>query len=158
VYFKMIEEQDGTEPDWDSPLQLTLTPALLIQALMRSASAVHTGWSSCIDDKLVVSGLVCMDDAAGNYVRLAEQEFYEDEEPEVVWHDWTLEIRIGNVLTTGHWQVPVTSSPMEWEWHSGEAEKAFDRACLLIGRRVRRGLVVEEPVPSEQPPPRASRH
>jgi hypothetical protein len=157
-YRQMIQEQDTTEPDWDSPLQLKLTPASLIHALMATASAVHTGWSSCIDEKLVVSSLMSMDEAAGNYVRLAEQEFYEDEDPEVVWHDWTLEILIGNVLTTGHWQVPATSSPMDWEWNSGEAEKAFERACLLVGRRARRGLVVEDLATSEQPPPRSSRH
>lgn len=154
----MIEKQDTEEPDWDSSLQVKLTPALLIHALMATASAVHTGWSSCIDEKLVVSGAVSIDEVAGNYVRLAEQEFYEDEDPEVVWHDWTLEIRLGTVLTTGHWQVPVTASPMEWEWHGAEAEKAFDRACLLLGRRVRKGLIVEEPAPSEQLPPRSSRH
>ena len=158
TYLQMNQEQDATEPDWDSPLQIKLTPSLLIHALMATASAVHTGWSSCIDEKLVVSGVVSMDDEAGNYVRLAEQEFYEDEDPDVIWHDWTLEIRIGKVLTTGHWQVPVTGSPMDWEWQAAEAEKAFDRACLLLGRRVRKGLVVDEPAPSELPPPRSSRH
>jgi len=154
----MIEEQGAGEPDWDSPLQIKLTPALLIHSLMATASAVHTGWSSCIDEKLVVSGAISIDEAAGNYVRLAEQEFFEDEDPDVVWHDWTLEIRLGNVLTTGHWQVPLTTSPMEWTWNASEAEKAFDRACLLLGRRVRMEPVVEEPAPSEQPPPRSSRH
>lgn len=154
----MMEEQDVSEPDWQSPLTLTLTPALLIHALMATASTVHTGWSSCIDDHLVVSDLVSMDDSAGNYARLAEQEFYEDADPEAVWHDWTLEIRIGAVLTAGHWQIPSSSSPMEWEWNAREAEEAFGRACLLIGRRVRRALAVDEPAPSEQPPPRSSRH
>ena len=96
-----MPEQDATEPDWDSPLTLTLTPALLIHSLMKTATAVHTGWSTCIDDQLVVANLVSMDDAAGNYVRLAEQEFFEDEDPETVWHDWTLEIRVGQILTTG---------------------------------------------------------
>ena len=153
----MIEEQDRNEPDWESRLHLELTPALLIHALMGTASAVHTGWSSCIDENLVVSSVVSMDDGAGNYVRLAEQEFYE-EDPEVVWHDWTLEIRVGSVLTTGHWQVPVSAPPMEWEWQAKESERAFERACLLVGRRVRRGLLVEEPAPSEQLPPRSSRH
>lgn len=154
----MIEEQDKNEPDMGNPLQLELTPALLIHSLMATASAVHTGWSTCIDEKLVVTSAVSMDDSAGNYIRLAEQEFYEDEDPDVVWHDWTLEVRIGNVLTTGHWQVPVSASPMEWEWYAREAEKAFDKACVLVGRRVRRGLVVDEPAPSEQLPPRSSRH
>lgn len=154
----MMPEQDATEPDWDSPLSLTLTPALLIHSLMKTATAVHTGWSSCIDDQLVVANLVSMDDAAGNYVRLAEQEFYEDEDPETVWHDWTLEVRVGQILTTGHWQVLVTAPPIDWDWNAREAERAFERACVLIGRRARRGLAVDEPMPSEQPPPRSSRH
>ncbi len=154
----MTEEKDLSEPDWDSPLTLRLTPSLLIHALMSTASAVHTGYSSCVDDKLVVNSVVSMDDTVGNYVRLVEQEFYEDEDPETVWHDWTLEISIGDVLTTGHWQVPNNSSPMEWEWNAGQAEKAFGRACVLLGRRVRQGLVVDDPVPMEKPPPRFSRH
>jgi hypothetical protein len=154
----MIEEQDSADPDWDSPLQIKLTPRLLIHAIMGTASAVHTGWASCIDDKLLMADLVSMDDAAGHYVRLAEQEFYEDEDPETVWHDWTVEIRIGNVITAGHWQILATAPPMEWEWNVREAEKAFSVACVLIGRRVRRGLAVEEPAAAEQTPPRSRRH
>ena len=154
----MIEAQDATEPDWDSPLTLRLTPALLIHSLMTTASAVHTGYASCVEDKLVVNNLLTMDDTVGNYVRLVEQEFYEDEDPETVWHDWTLEISVGKVLTTGHWQIPVNAPPMEWEWNAKEAEKAFARACVLLGRRVRGGLVVEDPVPMEQPPTRTRRH
>jgi hypothetical protein len=154
----MIKEKDAPEPDWDSQLTLRLTPTMLIHALMPTASAVHTGHSSCVDDTLVVNNLVSMDDTEGNYVRLAEQEFYEDEDPETVWHDWTLEIRIGEVLTTGHWQFPSNAPPMEWAWNAREAEEAFGRACVLIGRRVRRGLAVEDPAPMEQPPPRSSRH
>jgi hypothetical protein len=110
------------------------------------------------DDKLVANDMVSMDGAVGNYVRLVEQDFYEDEDPETVWHDWTLEISIGKILTTGHWQIPSNASPMEWEWTAREADKAFGRACILIGRRVRQGLVVDEPVPIEQPHPRMSRH
>ena len=154
----MIEEQNVTEPDWDSQLTIRLTPAMLIHALMATASAVHTGHSSCVDDDLVVNNLVSMDDTEGNYVRLAEQEFYEDEDPETVWHDWTLEMRIGKVLITGHWQIPRNAPPVEWAWNAREAEKAFSRACVFIGRRVHRGLVVDEPAPMEQPPPRSSRH
>jgi len=153
----MIEEQDQTEPDWNNPLPLSLTPALLIHSLMMTASAVHTGWSSCIDEQLVVSSVVSLDDTVGNYVRLVEQEFYEDEDPDAAWHDWTLELRIANILISGHWQVPVTASPMEWAWYAGEAEQAFERASLLVGRRVRKGLVVDDPTP-EQLPPRSSRH
>lgn len=153
----MTQDTDAPEPDWESPLQLALTPALLIHALMTTASAVHTGWSSCIDDKLVVADVLAMDDA-GSYVRLVEQEFYEDEDPETVWHDWTLEIRVGKVLTTGHWQIPTNAPPMEWDFNGREAQLAFEKACVLIGRRVRRGVSVEEPPRGKQPPPRTSRH
>lgn len=145
----MSQDQAGVEPDWDGPLQLTLTPALIIHALMATATATHTGWESCIDEGLVLSNLVAMDDGSGHYVRLAEQEFIEDADPETVWHDWTLEVRIAGVLTTGHWQVPVGGPPWEWQWHAREAEQAFERACVLIGRRVGRGLVVVEPQPSD---------
>jgi len=154
----MLQEQEVTEPDWDSPLTLKLTPALLMHSLMTTATAVHTGYASCVDDKLVVNDLISMDGSVGNYVRLVEQDFYEEEDPETVWHDWTLEISIGKILTTGHWQISANASPMEWEWTAREAEKAFGRACVLIGRRVRQGLVVDEPVPVEQPYPRMSRH
>jgi hypothetical protein len=153
----MTLDRDTGEPDWDTPLSLTLTPGLLIHALMSTASAVHTGWSSCIDDTLVLTNQVAMDDQAGHYVRLVEQEFVEDEQPDMVWHDWTLEVRIGSVLTTGHWQFPATSHPSEWDWNAREAERAFERACVLIGRRVRRGIQVEEPILDDDTP-RARRH
>jgi hypothetical protein len=153
----MTKDDDAGEPDWETPLTLTTTPALLIHALMGTASAVHTGWSSCVDDTLVQSDLVAMDDRAGNYVRLVEQEFVEDGKPDLVWHDWTLEVRVGAVLTTGHWQFEVTAHPSDWDWNAREARRAFERACVLLGRRVRPALAVEDPVPTE-PVPRASRH
>lgn len=153
----MTPDTDIAEPDWDTPLTLSITPALLIHALMGTASAVHTGWSSCIDETLVVSDLVAMDDRAGNAIRLVEQEFVENEQAETLWHDWTLEVRIGALLTTGHWQFSSTASPAEWEWYAREAAQAFERACTLIGRRVRQSMTVEEPTPSA-PVPRASRH
>ncbi len=152
----MNQEQDA-EPDWETPLSLVLTPTLLIHALMNTASTVHTGWSSCIDDTLVQSDVVAMDDSAGNYARLAEQEFVEEEKPEVVWHDWTLEVRIGTILITGHWQFEISAHPSEWEWNAREARTAFERACVLFGRRVRQTLAVDDPAPAE-PVPRASRH
>lgn len=154
---KSSESEVAEDPDWETPLSISTTPALLIHALMGSATAVHTGWSSCVDDSLVLSNLIAMDDRAGNYVRLAEQEFVEDGKPESVWHDWTLELRIGAVLTTGHWQLEVSAHPSDWEWSAREARRAFERACVLIGRRVRPALAVEDPVAAE-PVPRTSRH
>lgn len=153
----MTNEADAGEPDWETPLSLTTTPALLIHALMGTASAVHTGWASCVDETLVMSNLVAMDDGAGNYVRLVEQEFVEEGNPEQAWHDWTLEVRIGAVLTTGHWQLEANARPSDWDWYAREARRTFDRACVLIGRRVREILAVEEPERTE-PIPRASRH
>jgi hypothetical protein len=153
----MTKDEVGSEPDWETPLNLTLTPSLLIHSLMSTATAVHTGWSTCLDESLVLANLVAMDDRVGNYVRLAEQEFVEDDKPEPVWHDWTLEVRIGQVLTTGHWQIEVNAHPSEWEWNAREAQRAFERACVLIGRRVRPALAVEEPAPAE-PVPKTSRH
>lgn len=153
----MSNEVDAGEPDWETPLSITTTPALLIHALLGTASAVHTGWASCVDESLVLSNVVAMDDAVGNYVRLVEQEFVEDGKPDQVWHDWALEVRIGTVLITGHWQFEVAAHPSDWDWNGREARRAFERACVLIGRRVRRTLAVEDPMPAEAVP-RASRH
>jgi hypothetical protein len=153
----MSNETDAGEPDWETPLSLTTTPALLIHALMGTASAVHTGWASCVDETLVLSNILAMDDSVGNYIRLVEQEFVEDGKPDQVWHDWTLEVRIGSVLTTGHWQLEASAHPSDWDWNAREARRAFERACVLIGRRVRETLAVEEPERTE-PVPRASRH
>jgi len=153
----MTNDEDAGEPDWETPLSLSTTPALLIHALMGSASAVHTGWASCVDETLALSNILAMDDSAGNYVRLVEQEFMEDGKPDQVWHDWTLEVRIGSVLTTGHWQLEASAHPSDWDWNAREARRAFERACVLIGRRVRETLAVEEPERAD-PIPRASRH
>lgn len=153
----MTNEAEGGEPDWETPLSLTMTPALLIHALMGTASAVHTGWSSCVDESLALANVLAMDDSAGNYVRLVEQEFVEDGKADQVWHDWTLEVRIGAVLTTGHWQLEASAHPSDWDWSAREARRAFERGCVLIGRRVRETLAVEEPERAD-PIPRASRH
>ncbi|MEY6432811.1 hypothetical protein ABC977_10370 [Thioalkalicoccus limnaeus] len=153
----MNHDSTPPEPDWDGPLQLTLTPALLFHSLMATATAVHTGWESCIDETLVLANQLALDDAAGHYVRLVEQEYFEEADQENLWHDWTLEIRLGGVLITGHWQSPVGGPPWEWEWQAREAEQAFERACVLVGRRVSRGLVVVEPQ-SANGPARSTRH
>lgn len=148
---------EQTDPDWDMPLTIKLTPELIVHAVMQNAAAVHTGWETCIDDDLVLSQLVVMDDAGSNALRLVEQEFTDEQEEDLVWHDWAVEVRIGKVITTGHFSVRTNAAPLDWEWHAREAERAFERACVLLGRRARHGLVVEEPIPRELPP-RASRH
>jgi hypothetical protein len=145
------------DPDWDIPLTLKLTPELIVHALMQSASAVHTGWESCVDEEAAMNALVAMDDRGANSVRLVEQEFADETDAEAGWHDWAVEVRIGKIITTGHWQLRTNAAPLDWEWHADEAEKAFERACVLIGRRVRRGLVIEEPMPRDLPP-RSARH
>ena len=142
---KPIDETN--EPDWATQIEVNLTPTGLIHSLFATANSVHTGWSSCVDRSLVVSDLSTLDEATGNYCRLVEHEFVEEGDEDDLWHDWTVELRLGEVLVTGHWQIPANSSPMEWEWCGREAETAFDKACVLFGKRVRRGIGVEEPDP-----------
>lgn len=148
----MKATDETTEPDWDTQLDLRLSAGGLIHALFATASSVHTGWSSCVDRTLVTSDISTLDEKTGNYCRLAEQEFVEDDSEEDLWHDWTVELRLGEVIVTGHWQIPANSSPMEWEWCAQEAEAAFDKACALFGKRIRRGIGVEEPDPQAVAP------
>lgn len=148
---------DVSEPDWDSPLQINLTPELLAKTLMDTATAVHTAWETCVQEDAVLNQIVAVDDSGRNSVRLVEQEFSDDEDADVIWHDWTLEVCVGRVMTIGHWHLRHDSPPVDWEWHARKAERAFQQACVLLGRRARRGLWVEEAVPRELPP-RAHRH
>jgi hypothetical protein len=150
----MHEDQ---EPDWDSPLHLTLTPAMLIHSLFAMAQQVHTGEASCVNPELVVNELQALDERSGNRVRLVEQEYVEETGDETVWHDWAVEIRIGTVWVTGHWQQPVSVSPVEWEWCGQQAEQAFRQACVLVGKQVRPGLVVLDES-SAMPPSPSIRH
>ncbi|MCU0765829.1 MAG: hypothetical protein MUE39_00445 [Gammaproteobacteria bacterium] len=152
-----MTEQDSHDPDWGTALTLTLTPNGISQALFWSASAVHTGWSSCIDKTMVTADLYAVDGEKGNYCRLAEQEFAEEDNEDVLWHDWVVEVRIGSVYVTGHWQTQVNAPLSEWDWCQREAELAFERACVLFGKRTRRGIVVEEGS-EEAPPPKRTAH
>ena len=141
----------GNDPELNHTLTLTVTPAGLVKALFVTASSVHTGWSSCVESNAVASDLLATDERSGNYVRLVEQEFFEDEDPDVLWHDWAVEIRIGDVFVTGHWQFQAAASPLDWEWCAREAESAFDKATILVGKRARRVMAIEED-PETQPP------
>jgi hypothetical protein len=149
----MSQTTTTVEPDWDTPLVLALTPASISHALFASADAVHTGWDSCIDRTLVVEDITAVEERSGNHCRLVKQEYLEDDAPDVTWHDWTVEIKLGDTYIVGHWRLQDTLGPAAWEWYALEAENAFSHACVLIGKRARRGLVIEE-APDAVPPPR----
>jgi len=148
----MTEMNSTSEPDWDTPVTFTLTPTAVIHTIYATADTVHTGWESCVDRSLAVAESTVLDEDSDNHCRLAEQEYVEDEMPDITWHDWTVELKIAEVYITGHWRAQVAGSPSDWEWCTGEAENAFSNACLLLGRKVRRGLMVEEPSGPQRAP------
>lgn len=137
------------EPDWDALINFDLSPASIIHAVFNTATAVHTGWQSCIEQELVVWEQATVDENSDNHCRFVEQEYTDEETPDLIWHDWTVELKIGEIHITGHWRAH-TNSAADWDWSAAEAEKAFACACVLLGKRVRRGLVVEESASSVQ--------
>ena len=141
------------DPDWDSPLSLNVTPAGLAGALFSSAEEVHTAWQSCVDAGLVVAESVAHDAHTANYCRLVEQE-YEEEGSDGIWHDWCVELRIGEIYISGHWRLPTDARGSDWSWCNEEAQRAFTAGCVLFGRRVGRTVYVEEPLESGPPPTR----
>lgn len=157
----MAERDDdyeaGDEPGWDVPMRFTLTPDLLMKTLFATAESVHTGWQTCVEGRLVVADNTVMDEGTGNHCRLAEQEYADEEQPDDYWHDWTVELRIGEVMVIAHWRALAPGSPADWSWCANEAESAFTQACMLIGRRARRGIMVEES-PSSTPRASKTRH
>jgi hypothetical protein len=148
----MNEVNKPDEPDWDAPLIFTLTPGAIIDALFASAETVHTGWDSCVDPALVIEDKTVLDEQSENYCRLIKQAYVEDHEPDVTWNDWTVEIKMGDTYITAHWRAQEEWSPSDWNWCGSEAENAFSRACLLVGKRVRWGLIVEESSRAPRPP------
>jgi hypothetical protein len=149
----MTQTDGNVEPDWETAISLKLTPAAIIHALYTSADSVHTGWESCIEHSLIVSEITALDEQGENHCRLVEQEYVEDEHPDVTWHDWTVELKVASVYVSAHWRAQTSTSPSDWDWCSAEAERAFSGACVLVGKRVRRGLLLEE----RKDPPRATR-
>ena len=139
----MNEPETAMDPDWDTPLHITLTPDAIMRHLFASAESVHTGWDTCVEHNLIVAETTALGDDGSNYCRLVEQEYLEDQEPDVTWHDWVVEIKLGDVFMSAHWRSRNQDSPAEWDWCVQEAEKTFASACLLVGKRVRRGFIIE---------------
>ena len=152
----MSELDTDIDPDWDVELSVTLSPSMIIDTAFYTADAVHTGTESCIDSSLVIVDIVASDERSENYCRFVEQRYTEDDDGEATWQDWTVELCIQSTYITGHWRMQLPGSPADWEWGAKEAEKAFRAAALLVGRRVRRAIAVEEA--TYMPPPPRTRH
>ena len=136
--------EDQMDPDWDTPVTLPLTPSTIGQAIFANAHEVHTGWESCIDPALVVNEVLATN-GDRHHCRMVEQEYEEEDDTSVVWHDWTVELKLGEIYMSAHWRVQVSASGADWDWCVNEAETAFSHACVLMGKRVIKGLVVVEP-------------
>lgn len=146
------QEEDDLEPDWDTPLELRLSPGEVVHALFASADQVHTGWASCVDAALVLEDTTVTSEQGENHCRLVKLAYVEDQEPDETWNDWTVELHISEIYVVGHWRTRETAAPVDLDWCQNEAEKAFAAGCVLVGRRVRRGLVVDEaPVSARRP-------
>lgn len=137
----MSEPQDG--PDWDTPLTIALTPDDLMHTLFAMADEVHTGHESCVDPKLLCGDVSALDRQGDNYCRMAEQEYVEDDSPEVTWHDWAVELKVGATYITGHWRAQVGFSRADWECCARQSARAFRMGCVLMGQNVREGLTIE---------------
>ncbi|MCP5151614.1 MAG: hypothetical protein H6983_14735 [Ectothiorhodospiraceae bacterium] len=148
----MSQPESEMEPDWDTPLTVTLTPEEIIHTLFASAETVHTGWDSCIETKLILWDVSTVGEHGDNHCRLVEQEYVEEDSPDITWRDWAVELKIDETYITAHWRADDRASPSEWDWCADQAESAFGSACLLMGKRVRKGLVVEDAPRSRRAP------
>ena len=149
----MSDFETAMEPEWDSPIVLQVTPRAIIECVFWNADAVHTGYDSCIDPKLVLVDTIAHDDNGDNYCRYVEQEYVEDETTEeTTWHDWTVELKLGEVFVAAHWRVLVGGSPSDWDWSERESEKAFAVASILVSKRVRKCIAVDTSTYGPRPP------
>jgi hypothetical protein len=149
---------EDEQPDWSTPLTLTLTPEAIMSTVFGTAEEVHCGWDTCVNSTLLLAETTAVDPLTSNHCRMVEQEYSYDDQPDVTWHDWTVELRIGELYLLAHWRVQVAEAPAMWSWSSNEAESAFMTACTLLGQRVRRGLIVETSAAVVPVPPRSRHH
>jgi hypothetical protein len=151
---KPEEESDdqgsNDDPSWDAPISVMVTPAGLLNTVFATAQSVHTAWRTCVDDGMVLTETTVVSEFGGNHCRFVEMEYADEEGAEETWHDWTVELRLGEVILLAHWRTRVNGSPSDWDWCAREAENAFIHAAALLGRRVRRGLAIEQPVESSR--------
>ena len=143
-------------PDWDTPLNITLTPDDLMHTVFAMADEVHTGYDSCVDPKLLCGDVTALDRDGENYCRLVEQEYVEDEEPDLTWHDWAVELKVGSSYITGHWRAQVGYSRADWEHCAKQSAQAFAVGCVLVGQHVREGITID--APHRPPSPARTRH
>ena len=148
----MSDSNASADPDWETPLTLTLTPEDLVHTVFWAADSVHTGWESCVDPGLSVADTTAVDSDNGNHCRLVELEYVEDESSDVTWHDWTVELKVADVYVSAHWRATTQSSPADWDRCAAEAEQAFANVCLLLGKRLRRHWVIEDAPRARQTP------
>ena len=149
----MSDYETVIEPEWDSPIGFQMTPRAIIECVFWNADAVHTGYDSCIDPKLVIVDTVAHEDNGDNYCRYVEQEYVEDEaQEETTWHDWTVELKIGEVFVVAHWRILAGGSPSDWDWCAQESEKAFTVASVLVSKRVRKSIAVDTSSYGARPP------
>ena len=139
------DDPAAEDPSWDAPVAVTVTPAGLLNTIFASAQSVHTAWRTCVDDSMVLAETTVVSEFGGNHCRFVEMEYAEEENSEDTWHDWTVELRLAEIFLLAHWRARVNGSPADWDWCAREAENAFMHAAALLGRRVRRGLAIEQP-------------
>jgi hypothetical protein len=144
------------DPSWEAPLTVTVTPSGLLNTIFATAQSVHTAWRTCVDDSLVIAETTVVSEFSSNHCRFLEMEYADEEASEETWHDWTVEMRLADIYLLAHWRARVNGSPADWDWCAREAENAFVQAAALFGRRVRRGLAVEQPAESPRTP--STRH
>ena len=70
----MSDYETVIEPEWDSPIGFQI-PRAIIECVFWNADAVHTGYDSCIDPKLVIVDTIAHEDNGDNYCRYVEQEY-----------------------------------------------------------------------------------
>ena len=146
----ITDPAETPEPDWATPLEISLTADEAIHALFTTAESVHTGWESCIDSKFVIHEINAVHDNGESHCRFVEQEYIEEELPDVTWHDWVVELKLADIYLTAHWRTAKNDNPADWEWCLREAQDAFRVCCIFIGKKVRNAVYVEPTIRSQQ--------
>ena len=151
----MSDYETAMEPEWDAPIGLEVTPRAIIECVFWNADAVHTGYESCIESETRDRGIQSpTTTTATTTVATSNRSTWKTRPPEeTTWHDWTVELKLGEVFVVAHWRVLVGGSPtLTGTGASGSRRRRSPIASVLVSKRVRKYTVVDTSSFGPRPP------
>lgn len=135
------------QPALDKPLFWGITPSEIYESCIESFETAWTSFESSVDPDLVVSETVARNERTGNVCRLVEEAWTEEDRSDPsssreFMTMFTVELKLGIAMINATWTCSADEGDAAREYLRTAAENTFIKMSALIGKRVRRGIIV----------------